>query len=113
MRRLFVGFGVLVILIILAVLVLPAFLDVNRYRPQIESRLREKLGRNITLGEMRLSLNPPAFRVDNVTIDEDPAFHTGRPFAQVETLFVRPELMPLLRHEIQIDSLQLQQPKIE
>ena len=113
MRKAFIALGVLVIFVTVAALALPAFLDVNHYRPQIEARLRDRLGRNISLGPMKLSLIPLAFRVENAVIGEDPAFDTGRPFAQVGTLFVSPELLPLLHHEVQISSVQLDRPSVE
>src|SRR5438552_7307165 len=62
---------------------------------------------------MRCGLIPPAYRVANWVIAEDPAFRTGRPFAKVQTLFVRPELFPLLHRQVQIKSLQLDSPVVE
>jgi AsmA protein len=113
MRKTFTGLGVLVIILAIAVLAVPSLVDVNRYRPQIEAKLRERLGRDVSLGPMRLSLIPLAFRVENATIGEDPAFKTGRPFAQVQTLFLSPELLPLLHREVQIKSVQLGRPSVE
>src|ERR1051325_5226609 len=113
MRKLIIGVGIVIILIVSGVLVAPRFIDVNRYRPQIESKLRDRLGRDVSLGQMRLSLVPPAFRVENAVIAEDPKFSTGRPFAQVQTLFVQPELLPLLHREIEIKSVQLDRPAVE
>lgn len=113
MRKAVIILLVVVAIVVAAALVLPAVVDVNRYRPQIEAQLEERLGRDVSLGEMRLSLAPPAFRVDNATIAEDPRFQTGRPFAQTETLYVRPELWPLFHGKIVVDSLQLRHPKLE
>src|SRR5206468_2403838 len=101
------------LVLIVAAVAIPRLVDVNHFRPQIEARLEEKLGRDVSLGRMGLSLFPPAFRVEDAVIAEDPEFNTGRPFAQVETLFVQPELLPLLRGDIQIRSLQLQRPALE
>jgi len=113
MRKVLIGLGVLIILLAIGVLAVAAFFDVNRYRPQIEGKLQERLQRNVSLGQIHPSFFPFAFRVDNVVIDEDPPFAAGRPFAKIRTLFVRPELLPLLHNEIRIDSLQLQEPQIE
>jgi uncharacterized protein involved in outer membrane biogenesis len=113
MRKTFIALGVLIIILAIAVLAAPSLVDVNRYRPQIEAKLRERLGRDVSLGPMRLSLIPLAFRVENATIGEDPAFKTGRPFAQVQTLFLSPELLPLLHREVQIKSVQLGRPSVE
>jgi uncharacterized protein involved in outer membrane biogenesis len=108
-----IGLGIVIILVVIAALAAPRFIDVNRYRPQIEAKLRDRLNRNVSLGPMRLSLIPLAFRADNVRIDEDPQFGTGRPFAQIQTLYVRPRLLPLLHHELEIKSLQLDRPALE
>src|SRR5205823_7805581 len=112
-KKLIISLGIFVILLIIAALAAPRFINVNRYRPQIEAKLRDRLGRNISLGPMKLSLIPLAFRVENAVIGEDPKFNTGRPFVQVQTLFVRPELLGLLRHEVKIKSFQLDHPAVE
>src|ERR1044071_5682083 len=111
MRKALVGLGLLIVVVFIAVLALPAFVDVNRYRPQIESKLQDRLGRSVSLGKMGLSLSPLGFRVENVVVAEAPEFNSGRPFADVQTLYVRPELLPLLHGEVRIDSLQIRQPK--
>src|SRR5437870_8808347 len=58
---------------VIALLVAPALVDVNHYRPQIESKLRDRLGREVSLGPMKLSLIPLAFCVENSESAEDPA----------------------------------------
>src|SRR5262245_38138973 len=113
MRKVLVGLGVIVVIILIAVLTLPRFIDVNHYRPQIEADLEQRLGRQVSLGPITLSLFPLAFRVQSATISEDPDFSTDRPFAEATTLFVSPEFFPLLRREIRISRLELRDPKIE
>jgi uncharacterized protein involved in outer membrane biogenesis len=77
LKKALVGLGIIIILVVIAALAAPKFIDINHYRPQIEAKLRDRLNRNVSLGPMRLSLIPLAFRVDNVRIDEDPKFGTG------------------------------------
>src|ERR1051326_2849742 len=113
MRKVFIGLGILVVLLAIAILALPALVDVNHYRPQIEAKLRDRLGRDVQLGPMKLSLVPLAFRVENAVIGEDAAFHTARPFAPVQHLFWSPALLPLMHHDVQISSLQLDRPSVE
>ena len=48
------GIGVAVLLVIL--LALPFLINVNSFRPKIESELTNALGRSVTLGELSLSL---------------------------------------------------------
>ena len=113
MRKAIIGVGIFIILIVVAGLLAPSFIDVNHYRPQIESKLRERLGRNVSLGPMRLRLIPLGFRVQNAVIADDPKFNASRPFAQVQTLSVNPEILPLLHHDIVIKSVQLDHPTVE
>jgi uncharacterized protein involved in outer membrane biogenesis len=89
MRKL--GIAILVIVLLLAVgaLIVPHVVDVNSYHNQIQTQLEKKLGRQVSLGEMRLSLFPPSFQVHKAIVGEDKAFSTGRPFAEVERLSFR------------------------
>jgi len=102
-----------VLIVLIAALAVPALVDVNRYKPQIEARLKEQLGRDVTLGPMGLTLIPLAFRVENAVIADAPEFETGRPFAVTQTLSVRPKLLPLIRGDIRIRSLALIKPSVE
>ena len=46
----------IVALLILVVIALPFIIDVNQFRPQIESTLAKAIGREVKLGDMKLSL---------------------------------------------------------
>ena len=113
MKKFLIVIGVLLVVGLVVALVLPSFLDVNRYHDQIQAQMQKHLGRPVTLGAMSLSLLPPSFRVENATIGEDPAFSTGQPFAQAQELRVAPKLWPLLHGQIELSSLELRQPRIE
>ena len=86
MRRLIISVGILVILIVVAGLLAASFIDVNHYRPQIESKLRDRLDRQVSLGPMHLSWIPLGFQAQNAIISDDPKFNTSRPFAQAQML---------------------------
>ncbi len=113
MRKIAITILVIVVVVVLLAAVVPRFLDVNRYRPQIQAQLEQRLGRPVSLGNMSLSLLPPSVRVDNVVIGEDAAFKTGKPFAFTQQLYVSMQLLPLLRKDFQINSLELQRPQVE
>ena len=66
------GIAVAVLLVIL--LALPFLINVNSFRPKIESELTNVLGRSVTLGELSLSLLTGKVGVENVSIADDPAF---------------------------------------
>ena len=113
MRKLGITVLVILVLLVAAALIVPHFIDVNQYHAQIQSQLEKRLGRHVSLGEMSLKLLPPSFHVENAVIEEDKDFNTGRPFAEAEKLAVSVKLWPLLRKEVEVNSVELVRPHIE
>lgn len=113
MRKLGVAIAIIVVVLIAAILIVPHLIDVNQYHSQIQSQLEKRLGRQVTLGNMGLRLFPPAFDVENTTIAEDPHFATNRPFATADKLAVSVKFWPLLRKQLEVNSLELVHPHIE
>jgi uncharacterized protein involved in outer membrane biogenesis len=113
MRKLGIAIAVIVVLLIAAVLIVPHLINVNHYHGQIQSQLEKRLGRQVTLGNMGLRLFPLAFDVENTTIAEDPHFATNRPFATADKLAVSVKFWPLLRKQLEVNSLELVHPHIE
>src|SRR6185436_10112543 len=89
------------------------FVDVNKFQPQIQSRLEQQLHRKVTLGNMSLGLLPVRFTVKDVVIAEDPQFKSSFPFTQARQLDVRVSLLSLLTGKVQVDSIDLQEPSVE
>jgi AsmA protein len=104
---------VIVVLVAGAALIVPHLIDVNKYHDQIQAQLEKKLDRPVSLGRMSLSLFPPSFQVENAVIGEDKNFNTGRAFATAEKLAVSIKLLPLIRKDVEINSLELRRPYIE
>src|SRR6267154_157985 len=113
MRKLGIAIAVIVVLLVAAALIVPHLIDVNQYHGQIQSQLEKRLGRQVVLGKMGLRLFPPAFDVENTTIAEDPRFASGRPFATADKLAVSVKFWPLLRKQLEVNSLELVHPHIE
>src|SRR5271165_3732806 len=113
MRKLAIVAVVLVAIVVVVMLALPHLIDVNQYRGQIQAQLQQRLNRPVQLGEMQLGVFPLRVEVKNVVIGDDPSFHSNLPFAQVSELDVSVALLPLLAKNIQVDSLELKQAKIE
>ena len=113
MRKLLIAVVVVVLLIVCLAVALPFFVNVNQYRGQIQAELQKQLNRPVQLGDMSLSVISLAVKVNNVTIGDDPSFHSNAPFAQVQQLDVHVKLFPLLANKIEVSSLTLEKPKIE
>src|SRR5438093_2190373 len=113
MRKIWLSAGVMVAIIMVAAVIFAVTFDVNRYRSTIRSELEKRLDREVTLGDMHLSVFPPRFRVQNIAISDDPRFNTRKPFVQAQELDVSVKLLPLLRKSVQIDSLNLKRRIVE
>jgi AsmA protein len=113
MRKLFIAVAIIVVLLVAAALIVPHLIDVNQYHGQIQTQLEKRLGRQVSLGAMGLSLFPPSFQVENTTIAEDARFSTGRPFATADKLAVSVKFWPLLSKQVEVKSLELVRPHIE
>ncbi len=100
---------ILVVLIVVAALLLPRYLNPERYRPQIEKALREATGWRVSLGDIKLQLfGGAAIQVKPVELS-DPAtgFRT-----EVAFLRVRAELKPLLKGNLVIRKIDVVKPAI-
>src|ERR1051326_1244499 len=113
MKKLGITIGVIIVLIIVALLVAPSFINVDQFRGRIVAEIQQRTGRTVQLGTLHLRLLPPKFSADKAVIGEDPTFRSQRPFAQVQQLNVSVALLPLLHKDVQISSLELQRPQVE
>jgi AsmA protein len=86
-----------VVLLLLAVLIVPLFVNVNTFRPTLETQLSSALGRKVTLGNLSFSILRGSLIADNISIADDPAFST-KPFLQAQSLHIGVEVAPLLFH---------------
>jgi AsmA protein len=113
MRKLGIVIGIVILLLVVAALLAPRFIDVNRYHDRIQAELSSKLGRQVTVGTMHLSLLPLSFRVDQLSIADDPRFQSAQPFAVADQVTVSPVFRSLLHNDVEVKSLALRQPKLE
>jgi uncharacterized protein involved in outer membrane biogenesis len=113
MRKLGIVVLIFVVLLLVAAIIVPRAIDINRYHSQIQAELEKRLNRQVTLGNIGVSFFPPSFSVKNAVIAEAPGFGQGQPFANIERLSVSVELWALLRNEVKVKSLRLERPSIE
>lgn len=113
MRKLVIAVVAVIVLIVVVMLLLPHLIDVNQYRGEIQAQLQNRLHRPVKLGAMSLAVFPLRVQVQDVSIGEDPRYHSKLPFAQVGEMDISVKLFPLLAKNIEIDSLTLKRPTIE
>ena len=66
--------AIVVALLLVVAIALPFVINVNRFRPQIESQLTTALGRQVNMGNLSLSILSGSVVANNITIADDPAF---------------------------------------
>jgi uncharacterized protein involved in outer membrane biogenesis len=100
-------------LLIAAVLLLPKFIDVESYLPEIEKKVTEATGRSFSLGkDADVSVFPWAgVSFNNVQLGNPEAFGGGD-FVKVKSFEVRVEIMPLLSKKIEINKFVIDGPEI-
>jgi AsmA protein len=104
--------GIVVAAVLVIVVALPLFINVNSFRPKIESELTNTLGRTVTVGDLRLSLLAGTVGGENVTVADDPAFSKS-PFITAKSLKVGVEVMPLIFSErLNVTAIELDEPQI-
>jgi AsmA protein len=101
-----------VVLLLLVVLLLPLFINVNTFRPTLETQLSDALGRKVTLGNLSFSVFSGSLVADNISIADDPAF-SSKPFLQAKSLHIGVEVVPLLFHrQLLVTSFVADSPSI-
>jgi AsmA protein len=100
------------VLLLLAVLLVPLFVNANTFRPTLETQLSAALGRKVTLGNLSFSVFSGSLVADNISIADDPAFGS-KPFLQAQSLRIGVEVAPLLFHrQLLVTSFVADSPSI-
>ena len=104
--------GIVIALLIVIAIALPFLIDVNRFRPEIESNASMALGRPVTLGNLSLSILSGSVEANQLAIADDPKF-SNTPFIQAKSLKVGVELLPLiLSKQLNVTHLVIENPQI-
>ncbi len=105
--------GAFFVLIIAAVIIIPQFVDINKYKPMIEQKVAEATGRSFTLGdEMDLSVFPwVGVKLTDLHLG-NPDGYNQKDMVSVKNFEVRLKVMPLLSKKIEIKTFVLDGPAI-
>ncbi|HKQ60837.1 MAG TPA: AsmA family protein, partial [Candidatus Polarisedimenticolaceae bacterium] len=110
-RKLWIGLLVLAGLPVLAVLLLPWLVDVDRYRGLIQQKAEAALGRPVQLGALHLSWLPFGVGVEQVGIGALPEEGAGD-LLRAKSLRVGARLLPLLRGRLEAQTIVVDQPEL-
>ena len=112
-KRLLIGGGGIVALLVAALVALPALIDVNSYKPLIVSQVKTATGRDLVIdGPISLSLLPtPTVSVTGVKFFNAPGSKNAN-MVEVKSVTVQPSLLALLGGSIEVSEVTLVEPKI-
>jgi len=112
MKKLLLIGLVLGALLIVAVLVVPPFIDLGAHKARFLPLVEEALRRKVDLGEVRLRIIPePSIRISALAVGDNPAF-SKEAFFSAQQLRLRLKFWPLLTGQFQVDEFVLEKPVV-
>lgn len=101
-------FGLVVVLIVAAVIIVPMVVDPNDYKDEVIAKVKEQTGRTLSMpGDLKLSVFPwIAVETGKISLSNPKSFG-DKPFAEVNEVSVRVKLLPLLSRKVEVDTVGL------
>jgi AsmA protein len=104
--------GIVIVVVVLLLIIAPFLIPVDKFRPTIEQKATDALGRKVELGKLSLSLISGSLGVDNLSIADDPKFNAGA-FLTAKSVKVGVELMPLIfSKQVNVTSIVIDNPQV-
>ncbi len=104
--------GIVVAILLIIVIALPFLINVNSFRPKLESELTDALGRQVKVGNLSLSILSGSVTAEDLSIADDPTFSKD-PFIRAKSLKVGVEVMPLIFSKtLHVTDITLDKPEI-
>jgi hypothetical protein len=76
-KTVLIAVGIVAIVLIALVLVVPALVNVDRYRPRVIAYMQEKTGKQVEIGRLGLTVFPLALHIDDFGVKNPPIFPAG------------------------------------
>ncbi len=113
MKRILNVAAVFVAILVVAAIAIPFLVDANSFRPQLESRLTQALGRKVDLGDLKLSVLSGSVGATKLSIADDPAF-SAIPFVRAQSVQVNVDLPALVfTRKLRVTGVAIDQPAID
>jgi AsmA protein len=104
--------AIVVVVLILIVVIAPFLIPVDKFRPTIEEKASQALGRKVELGNLSLSLISGSLSAESISIGDDPKFSTS-PFLTAKSLKVGVEIMPLIFSKtLNVTGITIENPEV-
>ncbi len=113
MKKLLIGIAVIVILVIIAAIVAPFVIPVDTYKAKLIAAVKQSTGRDLRIdGPVSFHILPALeLSADQVSFSNAPG-GVAKNMAQLKSLEVRLQLLPLLSGTVAVDSFVLVDPMI-
>src|SRR6267154_5932185 len=98
--------GIAAILLLAFIFVVPALINVDRYRPEAIAYLQEKTGKQVEIGRLALTFFPVSIHIDNFGVKNPPLFPSGY-IVMVARMDAELSVGALLHRQVAIRSLVL------
>ena len=109
-KRLWLALAAL--LVLLAVVFVPPFVSVSRYKSRITHLISASLGRPVRLSSVEVRLLPrPGFLLTDLTVEEDPAYG-AEPVLHANTVTASIRLLSLWRGRLEIDTISVDEASL-
>jgi hypothetical protein len=109
-KRLWLAVAALAVL--LAILIVPPFLSVSRYKSSITQLISASLGRPVRLSSVEVRLLPtPGFVLSDLTVEEDPAYG-AEPVLHANTVTASIRLFSLWRGRLELDTISVDEASL-
>ena len=104
--------ALIVSIVLLLLLFLPPYINVNRYQRRITQSISASLGRPVHLDHVTLNLLPiPGFTLERFVVSEDPAFGY-EPTIRADTVHASLRVSSLWRRHVEFSTISLTDPSI-
>ncbi|MGH9743710.1 MAG: AsmA family protein, partial [Candidatus Acidiferrum sp.] len=103
---------ILIAAVLLILVIAPFLIPVDKFRPTIEQKASEAMGRKVEFGSLGLSLFTGSLSADNLSIGDDPKFSTS-PFLTAKSLKVGVEVLPLIFSKtLHVTDITIESPQV-
>jgi AsmA protein len=104
--------GIVIVVVLVILVVVPFLIPINKFKPTIESKASDALGRKVQLGNLSLSLLTGSVGIDDVSVSDDPKFNSA-PFLTAKTVKVGVELIPLIfSQQLNVTEITVVDPQV-
>lgn len=104
--------GILVAVLLLIVVSLPFLIDANQFRPLLVSQLSQALGREVKVGDLKLSILSGGVSAADLSIADDPSFSRA-PFVSAKSMRIGVDLWQYIStRKLNVTAITIERPQI-